>query len=274
MKFSPNKLPAALTGIFASVISISAVPLGILSDIKPSQASPDFSYGGYKNPTNWDELNTNWAICESGNRQSPIDIPTSTSLLGSVVNLITTTENIQFNYQSLTNFPVQNNGHTIQVNYPTTPGNSTITIGGKTYKLLQFHLHTASEHLIDGEAAALELHLVHQASDGELAVVGVMLENGAINNDLQTVFANMPLQEGVNTANGTINASSFLPANRSYYSYDGSLTTPPCSQGVKWYVLKNPITASQAQIDAFTNIFQVNARPVQNLNGRTIRHRH
>src|SRR4028118_1538927 len=266
MKLTPKKLPVALTGIFASVIScISAVPLGLLSDIKPSQASPDFSYGGYKNPTNWDELSPNWAICESGKAQSPIDI--KPSLLGSVLS---PPANIQFNYQSLTNFPVQNNGHTIQVNYPYPSGTSTMTVDGKTYQLVQFHLHTHSEHLINGEAAALELHLVHQNPQGELAVVGVMIENGAINNDLQPVFASMPNQEGVNTANGTINASNFLPANRSYYGYQGSLTTPPCSQGVKWIVLQNPITASQAQIDAFTNIFQVNARPVQDLNGRTI----
>ena len=271
MKFSPNKLPAALTGIFASVISISAVPLGILSDIKPSQASPDFSYGGYKNPTNWDELSPSWAVCQSGNEQSPIDIKTS---LVSGLTGILTPANIQFNYQSLTNFPVQNNGHTIQVNYPTPPNGSTMTVDGTTYNLVQFHLHTHSEHLVDGEAAALELHLVHQASNGNLAVVGVMLENGTANAALETVFANMPLKEGVKTANGTINASSFLPGNRSYYTYAGSLTTPPCSQNVKWIVLKNPITASQAQIDAFTNIFQVNARPVQPVNGRIIQHRH
>ena len=271
MKFSPNKLPAALTGIFASVIScISAVPLGLISDIQPSQAAPDFSYGGYKNPTNWDELKTNWAVCGSGTQQSPIDI--KTSLLGSVGSVLTPA-NIQFNYQSLTNFPVQNNGHTIQVNYPFPSSTSTMTVDGKTYQLVQFHLHTHSEHLINGEAAALELHLVHQDQQGNLAVVGVMLENGAINNDLQTVFASMPQQVGTNTAIGTINASNFLPANRSYYGYQGSLTTPPCSEGVKWIVLKNPITASQAQIDAFTNIFQVNARPHQHLNGRTIRQR-
>jgi carbonic anhydrase len=271
MKFSPKKLPAALTGIFASVISFSAVPLGLLSDIKPSQASNEFEYGGFKNPTNWDELKPNWAICGSGTKQSPIDIrPSVLTGLGSLLNA---PSNIQFNYQSLTNFPVQNNGHTIQVNYPSTGGNSTMTVDGKTYRLVQFHLHTHSEHLIEGEAAALELHLVHQDNDGNLAVVGVMLENGAINNDLQTVFASMPLQEGTNTANGTINASNFLPANRSYYTYEGSLTTPPCSEGVKWFVLKNPITASQAQIEAFTNIFQVNARPHQHLNGRTIRQR-
>ncbi|HEY9903190.1 MAG TPA: carbonic anhydrase family protein [Candidatus Sericytochromatia bacterium] len=266
MKLTPKKLPVALTGIFASVIScISAVPIGLVSDIKPSQASPDFSYGGYKNPTNWDELSPSWGVCESGTKQSPIDI--KPSLLG---NVLSPAANIQFNYQSLTNFPVQNNGHTIQVNYPYPSGTSTMTIDGKTYQLVQFHLHTHSEHLINGEAAALELHLVHQNPQGELAVVGVMIENGAINNDLQTVFASMPKQEGVNTANGTINASNFLPANKSHYTYTGSLTTPPCSEGVKWIVLQNPITASQAQIDAFTNIFQVNARPVQDLNGRTI----
>ncbi|MDP8965621.1 MAG: carbonic anhydrase family protein [Cyanobacteriota bacterium] len=269
MKFTPKKLPVALTGIFASVIScISAVPLGLLSDIKPSQAEPEFSYGGYTNPTNWNELSTNWAICESGTQQSPIDIKTSS--LGNVAGSILTPANIQFNYQSLTNFVVQNNGHTIQVNYPYPSGTSTMTVDGETYQLVQFHLHTDSEHKIDGEAAALELHLVHQNSQGKLAVVGVMIENGAINNDLQTVFASMPKEEGTKTAMGTINASNFLPANRSYYGYQGSLTTPPCSEGVKWIVLKNPITASQAQIDAFTNIFQVNARPHQDLNGRTI----
>ncbi len=271
MKLTHKKLPVALTGIFASVIScISAVPIGLVSDIKPSQASPDFSYGGYKNPTNWDELSPSWAVCESGTKQSPIDI--NPSLLGSVGSVLTPA-NIQFNYQSLTNFTVQNNGHTIQVNYPSTPGTSTMTVDGKTYTLKQFHLHTHSEHLINGEAAALELHLVHQDQDGKLAVVGVMIENGTENSALQTVFANMPLQEGTKTANGTINASSFLPSNKSYYGYEGSLTTPPCSEGVKWIVLKNPMTASQAQIDAFTNIFQVNARPHQHLNGRTIQQR-
>lgn len=269
MKFTPKKLRISLRRlrrILPSVIAcILAITLGPLSDVKSLQASPDFSYGGFKNPTNWDELNPNWAICESGTQQSPIDI--KSSLLG---NILSPPANIQFNYQSLSNFPVQNNGHTIQVNYPFPSGTSTMTVDGITYQLAQFHLHTPSEHLLNGEAAALELHLVHQNPQGQLAVVGVMIENGAINNDLQTVFANMPLQEGINTAIGTINASNFLPANRTYYGYPGSLTTPPCSQGVKWIVLKNPITASQAQIDAFTNLYQVNARPVQDLNLRTI----
>ncbi len=266
MNLTPKKFPVALTGIFASVIAlISALPVGLLSDIKASQASPDFSYGGDKNPTNWDELHQNWAICESGTQQSPIDI--KPSLLG---GLLSPPANIQFNYQSLTNFPVQNNGHTIQVNYPFPSGGSTMTIDGKTYELVQFHLHTPSEHHLDGEAAALELHLVHQNQQGELAVVGVMIEKGTANSNLETVLANMPPQTGINTANGTINATNFLPTNKSHYIYQGSLTTPPCSQGVKWIVLRNPITASQAQIDAFTNVYQVNARPIQDLNLRPI----
>lgn len=268
MKFSPNKLPVALTGIFASVIAnIFAIPVGLLSDIKSSQASPDFSYGGYNNPENWDELNENWKICESGKEQSPIDL--KSSLLG---NVLSPAANIQFNYKSISNFVVENKGHTIQVNFPSiSSGDSTVTVDGKTYKLLQFHLHTPSEHHIEGEAAALELHLVHQNQQGELAVVGVMIENGTSNSALGAVLDNMPQQEGSSpTVNATINPSSFLPATKSYYTYAGSLTTPPCSQGVKWIVLNNPITASQAQIDAFTALYQVNARPLQDLNLRTI----
>lgn len=101
-------------------------------------------------------------------------------------------------------------------------------------------------------------------------MVGVFIEKGDINSTLQTVLNSMPLQEGSKTANGTINAMNFLPTNKSYYTYQGSLTTPPCSQGVKWIVLKNPITASQDQINSFTNDFQVNARPAQELNLRQI----
>lgn len=265
MKFTPNKLPVALTGIFASAIAcISAIPLGVLSEIKSSQASPDFSYGGSTNPTRWHELDPSWAICESGNQQSPIDL--KSSLLGSILS---PAANIQFNYQSVINPLVQNNGHTIQVNYPF-PSNSTMTVDGQQYQLVQFHLHTPSEHHLEGTAAALELHLVHQNQQGQLAVVGVFLEEGASNSNLQTVLDNMPPQEGTNMANGTINASNFLPADKDYYTYAGSLTTPPCSQGVKWIVLKNPITVSQAQIDAFTNLYQVNARPIQDLNLRGV----
>ncbi|HEY9653164.1 MAG TPA: carbonic anhydrase family protein [Coleofasciculaceae cyanobacterium] len=265
MKFTPKKLPVALTGILASTIAcISAIPLGLLPEIKSSQASPDFSYGGDKNPTRWYQLDPSWETCRTGNEQSPIDL--KSSLLGSILS---PPANIQFNYQSVISPLVQNNGHTIQVNYPL-PSNSTMTVDGKTYKLVQFHLHTPSEHWVNGKAAALELHLVHQDDQGKLAVVGVFLEKGTANTTLQTVLDNMPLQEGTNMASGSINASSFLPADKSYYGYSGSLTTPPCSQGVKWIVLKNPITASEAQINAFTNLYQVNARPIQDLDLRGI----
>lgn len=264
MNVTRKKLPVVLTRILASVLAgISAIPIGLLSEVKSSQASPDFSYGGTKNPTRWDELNLNWQICESGTQQSPIDLKTS------ILNVLNPPANIQFNYQSIINPVIQNNGHTIQVNAPS-PLNSSITVDGQTYQLVQFHLHTPSEHSVNGEAAALELHLVHQNAQGQLAVVGVLIVNGAANSNLQLMFDNMPPQEGTNMANGTISPGNFLPANRSYYGYNGSLTTPPCSEGVKWIVLQNPITASQAQIDAFTELYQVNARPVQDLNLRSI----
>lgn len=268
MKFTSNKLPVALTGIFASVIAgSSAIPLGLLLDIKSSQASPDFSYGGDTNPTKWDELDPYWDKCGTGTEQSPINL--RSSLLGSILS---PAANIQFNYQTVSGFAIQNNGHTIQVNYPeTSPVSSSITVDGEKYELVQFHFHTPSEHLLEGQAAALELHLVHRNNQGKLAVVGVMIEKGtSINSSLKTVFDNMPQQEGINMANGTLNASNFLPANKSYYTYEGSLTTPPCSQGVKWIVLKNPLVTSSEQIKAFTKIYQVNARPTQDLNSRRV----
>ncbi|MBE9127125.1 MULTISPECIES: carbonic anhydrase [unclassified Coleofasciculus] len=269
MKLTPNKLPVALTGIFASVVAcVSAIPLGLLSDIKSSQASPDFTYGGSNNPTRWHELDPSWAVCESGTKQSPINLKESLLDLGGLLF----SGNITFNYQPITNPLIQNNGHTIQVNYPF-PSNSTMTIAGKTYRLVQFHFHTPSEHWLNDEAAAKELHLVHQDDQGKLAVVGVFIEPGSSNSELQTVLANMPLQEGSTMATGTINANNFLPPNKSYFTYNGSLTTPPCSEGVKWIVLKNPITASQAQIDSFTDLYQVNARPIQDLNLRNIDYR-
>lgn len=262
MKFSSNKLPVAFTGIFAYILAgISAIPAGLLSDIKSSQASPDFSYGGDTNPTKWNELSPDWAICESGTEQSPIDIKTS------LVSSTKSPANIRFNYQTISNFAVENNGHTIKVNYQSP---SSMIFDGKPYRLVQFHLHTPSEHLVNGEAAALELHLVHQNQQGQLAVVGVLIEKGNPDSTLQTVLNSMPQQEGSQISNGSINASNFLPTNKSYYTYNGSLTTPPCSQGVKWIVLKNPITASQDQINSFTKIFQVNARPTLDLNSRQI----
>jgi len=168
---------------------------------------------------------------------------------------------------------VLNNGHTIQVNYA--PGSS-LTFDGKTYALLQFHFHAPSEHEIDGSQTPLEMHLVHQAADGEFAVLGVMIVEGLGNPAFQKVLDLMPHQEGLSSTTGTINVLDLLPDNFEHYAYDGSFTTPPCTEGVKWRVLAHPIKVSGTQIAAFRSLeflkhdddFIGNARPVQPLNGR------
>jgi len=219
-----------------------------------------WSYGGSGNPTRWGTMAEEYALCDAGNSQSPVDIASKTQPQEE-------SQPIQFNYQPIA-LTVKNNGHTIQVDYP--PG-SFIKIDGNIYKLLQFHFHTPSEHTIDGIASAMEMHLVHQSSQGKLAVVGVLIEAGSENYFLKEILENLPETEEEAEVEGVkINVETLLPNNRSYYSYSGSLTTPPCSEGVSWNVMKTPITASAEQIEQFMEIYQMNARPVQPLNRRKV----
>ena len=236
--------------------SVAQTPIEKSSD----KHSIHWSYGGAGNPTRWAELSEEYAICEAGNSQSPVDIATQSQREENSTS-------IEFNYQAMP-LAVTNNGHTIQVNYPQ---GSSINIAGKEYKLLQFHFHTPSEHTLDENAYAMELHLVHQNSEGNLAVVGVFMKQGQENTALKPIWDNLPSEKGVKEVSTvTINASSFLPENREYYSYSGSLTTPPCSQEVSWNVLKMPIEVSAEQLEQFMDIYQMNARPVQALNQRKI----
>lgn len=216
-----------------------------------------WTYEGEEGPEHWGDLSKDFALCKTGLAQSPVDIPT---------NAPTNPGDITFNYKpSAVN--ILNNGHTIQVNYD---GGSTMTVAGKTYTLAQFHFHIPSEHELGGALTAMELHLVHKADDGQLAVVGIMLVPGAESAALAPVFNNLPAnqQDAAPVAGATVNATDFLPADHSFYRYDGSLTTPPCTEGVKWQVMKNPVQVSQAQIDSFKAIFAEDARPAQPLNGR------
>ena len=164
---------------------------------------------------------------------------------------------------------VINNGHTIQVNYAQ---GSSVTINGEKFSLLQFHFHTPSEHTINNKASALELHLVHRNEVGKLAVIGILLNEGKANTLIEEVWKNIPATGKTNTVSDRlINAANLLPKGRSYYSYSGSLTTPPCSEGVKWNVFVEPITVSAEQIEAFEKIYQVDARPIQPTNSRIIK---
>jgi len=175
---------------------------------------------------------------------------------------------IAFNYEP-TKLNIDNNGHTIQVNYD---AGSSIEISGAVYRLLQFHFHAPSEHTINGEHSAIEMHLVHQKSDGALGVVGVMINRGQTNQQFAPLWRELPANAGEehHLDNTVVQADKLLPVRRKYYTYDGSLTTPPCSEGVRWFVLQSPIEMSESQISTFEDIIKDNNRPVQPLNGREI----
>jgi carbonic anhydrase len=225
-------------------------------------AHPHWSYQGHGAPTHWAELEPEFAACGTGREQSPIDIRVRDAVQADLPP-------ISFDYHPV---PLRliDNGHTIQVNYG--PG-SFITVDGERYELQQFHFHKPSEEAIDGRHAAMVAHLVHKDSQGRLAVVAVLLDRGAINPMVASLWNNLPAKKEaeVEARDVQIDATDLLPAQRSYYTFTGSLTTPPCSEGVKWFVLKTPSTLSAGEVERFGRSYPTNARPVQALNGRTIR---
>lgn len=234
-------------------LGISALMLTALAD------EAGWGYAGETGPAHWGALSPDFALCEDGAAQSPIDIAGSSEL-----DLV----DIEFQYGATAN-NIFNNGHTIQVNVD---AGSAILYNGITYNLLQFHFHLPSEHTIDGAAAAMEIHFVHQdPRSGNLAVVGVLLVEGADNAAYATVFDNLPADVGEPMAQGTeISLEALLPAARAFYTYQGSLTTPPCSEIVRWLVLDAPLELSAEQIAAFAAIHAGNARPVQPLGARDL----
>lgn len=192
-----------------------------------------------------------FATCKTGAAQSPIDLH---GAIGADL------PNLQLAWQP--GLPtLTNNGHPIQVNLP---AGGMLTVDGEPYQLLQFHFHAHSERTVDRKASPLEIHFVHKNSAGGLAVLGVLVEEGAANPTLEQLFANLPSAAAKPLALAAPNdPSSLLPRDRACFRYDGSLTTPPSSEGVKWHVLKATTTASPAQIAAFTALYPNDARPVQ-----------
>ena len=248
-----------------SAVCVIAVSL-LLSTASAQDATatpaplPHWTYEGEEGPAHWGALDPRYAACGSGRAQSPIDIKGPLP-----VNLT----DIGFNYTPSA-LAIFNNGHTIQVNYDQ---GSSITYNEDVYQLVQFHFHHPSEHTLNGVPFAMELHLVHRDAAGNLAVVGVMLRQGSATNDAYAaVFDHLPTT--VSTAPGAsdlkINAADLLPKDRLYTTYLGSLTTPPCTEGVRWLVLQTPVDLSAAQIEAFGKLFESDARPVQPLNNRDL----
>ncbi|MEI8171033.1 MAG: carbonic anhydrase family protein [Rhodoferax sp.] len=221
-----------------------------------------WAYEGANGPQAWGQLKPEFNACAIGKRQSPINIEESATLQGPA-------EPLQFNYMPSSG-SVVNNGHTIQVDLY---GDNAITVRGSTYKLLQFHFHTPSEEQINYRNFAMVAHLVHKNPEGQLAVVAVLLDPGTTNALINKVWTYMPLDtnDRVRMPVGIIDMNDLLPKDQRYYQFMGSLTTPPCTEGVLWMVLKQPTTVSKEQIKLFSQLFPRNARPVQPVNGRAVR---
>ena len=225
-----------------------------------------WGYDGHEGPANWGALSPDYSLCADGSAQSPIDISDASEL-----DLI----DIEFHYGETargleTTSSIYNNSHTIQVNVA---AGSTIIYNGISYELLQFHFHSPSEHTIDGVATPMEVHFVHHdPNSGTFAVVGVMLIEGEDANDAYAaVFDHMPAEVGEPEAMGSpLLLMELLPERHTFYTYQGSLTTPPCSEIVRWLLLDTPVELSAAQIEAFTAIYDGIARPTQPLGKRDL----
>jgi carbonic anhydrase len=221
-----------------------------------------WSYTGHGAPAKWGELDQAFATCKLGRLQSPIDIRGA-----QVADLPA----IKFDYKPSA-LKVIDNGHTIQVNYA--PGSS-IEVGGARYELLQFHFHKPSEEKINGKSHAMVAHLVHKSADGKLAAVAVLLDKGGANATIDTLWKNLPkVKEQETLVDATIDVGALLPSDKGYYSFQGSLTTPPCSEEVRWFVLKTPTKISEGEIMAFGKLYPMNARPTQPSHGRLIEATH
>lgn len=230
---------------------------------KPEAGKPaHWGYAGDIGPEHWAELAPENRLCAVGTRQSPIDIRD-----GLAVDL----EPIAFDYRA-SSFSVLDNGHTVQVNVA--PGNS-LTVMGRRFELVQFHFHRPSEERVNGRQFDMVAHLVHKDEQGRLAVVAVLLERGRDDRPqplVQAVWANLPLEKGeALQAQAPIDLNQLLPAERAYYTYMGSLTTPPCSEGVLWMVMRQPVPLSAQQIGVFARLYPMNARPLQAPSGRVIK---
>jgi carbonic anhydrase len=221
--------------------------------------SPHWGYDGEGGPSHWGDLEPDFAACKNGHSQSPIDIrnPKKADLPA-----------IEFNYKD-SPLDIIDNGHTIMINYA---AGSSIRIGDKQYTLKQFHFHRPSEEKINGTSYDMVVHLVHADQAGNLAVVSVLLEHGRDNSLIRELWSDLPKEKNKEELHDTvhINVAALLPANHDYFTFVGSLTTPPCSENVTWFVLKHPVAISIGEIERFSKLYRHDARPTQPLYGREV----
>jgi carbonic anhydrase len=242
-----------------SILSIILYMLTLVSGGQGHNPQHSWDYGEALGPSHWGDLKPEFATCKTGHRQSPIDIRDA-----QMADL----PPILFDYQP-SPLHVIDNGHTVMVNYAL---GSFMSVGGKRYALKQFHFHKPSEEKINGKPFDMSVHLVHADQEGKVAVVAVLLREGGDNSLVHEIWRDLPREKEkeVRLDKIQIDVSRILPRDRGYFTFSGSLTTPPCSEDVTWFVLKNPTAVSAQEIERFSQLYRNDARPTQPLYGRTV----
>lgn len=231
---------------------------GNLPADKGSSHATEWSYSGMTGPQFWGDLDPQFHLCKTGTDQSPVDLRWKRPAQNRLLEITYKTSPLK----------IIDNGHTIQVNAAS--GNY-LKIDGTQYELKQIHFHAPSEHTFSGKHYPMEMHFVHQAENGKLAVLGRMMSVGTKANPfIEKIWANIPKAKNqeVAVASETIDFDLALPKSKTYYNYSGSLTTPPCTENIDWNVLNTPLKISKAQLAAFQSIYKNNSRPVQQINNR------
>lgn len=217
----------------------------------PQKNYTNWSYKGMTGPDMWGDLDTNYSTCKSGNLQSPIDLTWTRPKAK---------RNIEFKY-SETGYHIEDNGHTVQVTF--TPGNS-VVIDDKEYDLIHFSFRSKSEHSISGKHYPMEGQFFHKSKSGEIAILSVMFVEGKSNPYLESMLHHLPKEKNRQIASTTLfDPGHLIPMIRTHYHYIGSLTTPPCTEGVNWTVFNTPVEMSKTQIQNIQMMYSENYRPLQ-----------
>jgi len=245
----------------ALMVLAAGLSMSAFADGKGKAAQ--WAYEGAYGPERWAALSPENAKCSQGTRQSPVNIMDREVIVSEL-------ESIQFHYQPSA-YRFEHNGHTLQV---TPAGENYVVIRGMRYELIQFHFHAPSEERINFRNFSMVAHFVHKNAEGRLAVIGVLLDAGGANPAMDHLWAHLPLSKGdtVEPKTALVDLMQLLPKERAYFQFIGSLTTPPCSEGVLWTLFQEPVKIRPEQASVFLKVVGMNARPVQPLNQRVVRY--
>lgn len=274
----PRHLDRRPTALGLPLLSLLSLAVGACAggsgDADPNAESlarhegPEWHYEGPEGPQAWGHLDSAWRVCGAGKAQSPIDLSSRNAVpLPALRTAFGPAELRIVHHEHVAD--AINNGHTIQINYS---DGDTLRVGDKGFLLRQYHFHAPSEHTLDGRHFPMEMHLVHQSEEGGLAVVGVFIAEGTHNAAFDPIWEHLPDHRGVERHHPSVrvDVNELLPASHRSYRYEGSLTTPPCSEGVHWIMLAEPIEMSAVQIGDFASLLGHNNRPIQPLAGRVV----